>query len=94
MVMLRLLEAHCLPILAYGIEVVTVADRDDKRHMRVAYNAIFRKLFNYSYRESVTDLQHMLCRPTWEELIEKRKGSFLKKISLLPNDSLARAICS
>lgn len=33
MVMLRLLEAHCLPILSYGVEVLHVTDRDDRRHM-------------------------------------------------------------
>ena len=93
-IMLRLIESHCVPVLSYAIEVINISDKKQSSKMRVAYNAIFRKLFNYSYRESVTDLQHMLCRPTWEELIEKRKGSFLKKISLLPNDSLARAICS
>ena len=62
--------------------------------MRAAYNAVFRKLFHYSYRESVTDLQHILFRPTWEELIEKHKSNFLKKFYLLPTDSLARAICT
>ena len=31
MVMLRLLEAHCIPILSYAIEVVHVRDRDDRR---------------------------------------------------------------
>ena len=28
MVMLTLLEAHCIPILSYGIEVLHVSDRD------------------------------------------------------------------
>ena len=42
MVRLRLLEAHCLPILTYGIEIVHVSNRDDRRQLRVAYNSIFR----------------------------------------------------
>ena len=30
-VMLQLLEAHCLPILTYAIDIVQVADRDERR---------------------------------------------------------------
>ena len=46
-VMLQLLESHCLPILTYGIETIYVANRNERRRMRVAYNAIFRKVFDY-----------------------------------------------
>ena len=79
MVMLRLLEAHCVPILTYAVETIHVVNRDDRRQMRVAYNAVYRKLFGYSYRESVTILQHSLKRFTWEELVEDRKGSFIER---------------
>ena len=37
MIMLRLLEAHRLPVLSYGIEVIHVINRDDRRQMRVAW---------------------------------------------------------
>ena len=57
MVMLRLMEAHCIPIRSYAIEVIHVRDRDERRKLRVAYNAVYRKLFGYHYRESVTQLQ-------------------------------------
>ena len=77
--MLRLLEAHCVPILSYAIEVLVVA-----------YNAVYRKMFGYSYRESVTLLQHTLNRPTWEELIHKRKADFQIRLRQCPIDSLAR----
>ena len=63
LVMLRLLEAHCLPILSYAIEVIHVADRDTQRKLRVAYNSIFRPIFRYRNSESVTELQHQLGRP-------------------------------
>ena len=89
-VMLRLLETHCLPILAYAIEVVQIADKRQTSKMRVAYNAIFRRLFNYSYRESVSELQHSLGRPTWEELTSKRKNNFMKRLVFLPSNSLVR----
>ena len=91
-VMLGLLESHCVPILTYGIEVVHVTDRKQKNKFRVAYNSIFRKLFNFSWRESVTDLQHELGRPTWEELVDKRKNNFRSKCNEFPMLSLVKAI--
>ena len=33
LVRLRLLEAHCLPILTYGIEIIHVSNRDDRRQL-------------------------------------------------------------
>ena len=93
-VMLRLIESHCVPVLSYAIEVIIVADRKQFSKMRAAYNSIYRKLFNYSYRESVTNLQHTLGRPTWEELIAKRKNNFLKNALLLPANSLVRIMCN
>ena len=57
MVMLRLLEAHCVPLLTYAIEIVHVSNRDERRQLRVAYNSLFRKLFHYRWSESVSALQ-------------------------------------
>ena len=39
-VLLRLLEAHCVPIITYAIETIHVMDQDEKRSLRVAYNSI------------------------------------------------------
>ena len=80
-VILQLLESHCLSILTYAIDVIVVANRDEQRRMRVAYNSLFRKVFNYRPWESVTDLQHALQRPTWEELVETRKERFHERLS-------------
>ena len=80
-VMLQLLESHCLSILTYAIEVIHVATSDERRRLRVAYNSLFRRTFNYRNWESVTDLQHALQRPTWEELLEKRRGRFHERLS-------------
>ena len=88
-VMLRLLETHCVPVLTYAIEVVDVINRDEKRSLRVAYNSIFRKLFSYRYSESVTALQAFLDRPTWEQLVEKRKTAFLNRMRSGNQDTLA-----
>ena len=79
MVLLRLLEAHCIPILTYGIESIHVADSDEKRSMRVAYNSVFRQIFGYRRYESVTALQHALGRPTCEELVDKMNLNFLQR---------------
>ena len=92
-VMLRLLEAHCVPILTYGIEVLYVKNPDVRRQLRVAYNSVFRKIFGYTKRQSVTDLQHTLNRLTWEELTEKRKTKFQKNQIHLSINSLVRAFC-
>ena len=81
MVMLQLLEVQCISILTYAIDVIHVADPDERRRLRVAYNSIFRKVFGYRDWESVTELQHALKRPTWEELIAKRTEKFARSIA-------------
>ena len=81
LVMLQLLEAHCVPILTYGIEIIHVTNTDTRRKLRVAYNAIFRKIFNYRYGESVRELQAFLERPTWEKLVEDRCNRFQSNLA-------------
>ena len=93
MVLLQLIETHCVSILTYAIEIVDVANRDEKRSMRVAYNSIYRKLFGYRTFESVTNLQHSLGRYTWEELVESKHAGFLKRARLCDVDTLVRAFC-
>ena len=93
-VMLRLLESQCVPILSYGMEVLHVRDVDERRQLRVAYNSVFRKLFGYSRRESVTKLQETLNRPTWEQLTERRKRCFGNHQIWLSQNPLVRAFSS
>ena len=90
--MLRLLEIRCVPTLTYGIEIVHVSNRDERRQLRVAYNSIFRRLFGYRWSESVTALQQFLSRPTWEQLIEKRHLKFTNRLSALDSRNLAHAL--
>ena len=82
--MLRLVETHCVPLLTFAIEVIHVANRDERRQLRVAYNSVFRKIFGYRWSESVTALQHFLNCPTWEELVERRRLGFLARIASHP----------
>ena len=74
--MLHFLESHYILIFTYGIEVAYVANVDTRRKLRIAYNAVFRKIFHYRYYDSVRELQAFLNRPTWEELVEKRVLKF------------------
>ena len=91
LLMLRLIETHCIPILTYAIEVITVLDRDARRQLRVAYNSVFRRIFNYRSWQSVSELQTFLSRPTWEELVDKRINKFYHAIQ---NDTLLSVLFS
>ena len=86
--MLRLVEAHCVPLLTYAIEVLHVSNPRECYKMRVAYNSLFRTIFRYRYFDSVRELQGFLSKPTWEELVEKRKTSFMNKLRSFPADSI------
>ena len=87
MVMLQLIETHCIPLLTYAIEVVNVQNRDERRQLRVC-----RKIFNYRRSESVTALQEFLQRPTWEQLVEKRQSGFYNRLRTSTSDTLARRL--
>ena len=76
LLMLELVESHCISILTYGIEVISVANRDKRRQLRVAYNSVFRRIFGYRRFQSVRELQSCLGRPTWEELLDRRVKKF------------------
>ena len=88
MILLRLIESHCVPILTYGIEITHIANRDEARSLRVAYNAIFRRIFGYRLFESVSNLQRSLGRKTWEELTESRRNGFIHRSQIAETDSL------
>ena len=87
-VMLRLVESHCVPLLTYAIEVVFVVNRDERRQLRVAYNSLFRRIFGYRWSESVSALQSFLGRPTWEQLVEKRRANFVARIRTADSSTL------
>ena len=74
------LESHCVSLLIYAIEVTHVSNRDERRQLWVAYNSLFRKLFNNIWSESDTALQTFLKHSTWEQLVDKRRNSFHKRI--------------
>ena len=89
MVMLKLIESHCIPLLTYAIEVIHVVNRDDRRQLRVAYNSVFRKIFGFRWSQSVSALQTFLGRLTWEQLVEKRRNSFHACIRRVGSNTLS-----
>ena len=78
--MLHLVETHCVPILTFTIEMIHVSNRNECRQLRVAYNSLFRKIFQHRWTESVSALQAFLERPTWEQLTVKRRKNFVQRI--------------
>ena len=54
---------------------------------------LVRKLFGYRYFESVTNLQHALGRPTWEELVQRRQDSFISRARSCDPVMLVGAFC-
>ena len=87
LIMLRLIEAHCIPILTYGMEVSHFNDRRERSKIRAAYNSVFRRIFGYRQFESVTQLQLSLARPTWEMMIEERTIGFYQRLASCSADS-------
>ena len=70
---------------------MSATERSESRS-DAAYNAIFRKIFRYAYWESVTNLQHVLGRLTWEELTEKRQTKFMSQCRLFDENTLVRVL--
>ena len=87
LIMLRLVESHCIPILTYAMELSHLSDARENSKMRAAYNSLFRKIFGYRTFESVTELQLNLARPTWEMLMENMRSAFYARLALCKADS-------
>ena len=85
--MLHLVEAHCVPILTYAIEIAHISDARERSKIRAAYNFLFRKIFGYRRIESVTELQLSLGRPRWELLVDKMRVGFYERLSKCTADS-------
>ena len=74
-----------------GVELFSCLKSEEIHRLRVAYNALFRSIFGFRLRDSVRELQGLLERPTFEELIEGRTGNFRNKLSCSDN-CIVRAI--
>ena len=74
-------------MLTDGIEISYFLDARDRSKIRAAYNSLFRRIFGYRTRESVTNLQLTLARPTWEMLVWQRKKNFYDRLATCAADS-------
>ena len=84
--------AHCAPILTYGIEVIKISNKS-RQLMKVAYNAIFRRVLRYRRNEGVADVQNYFGYSDWETLCAERQKKFFKRLQVREN-SLIRSLLS
>ena len=60
--------------------VASVSNAQTSRQLRVAYNSVFCRIFNYGPWQSVKEFQGFLLRPTWKELVEKHTKMFFDNL--------------
>jgi len=86
---LYLIQTYCLPSLLYSCETWYLSSCDEK-HVDVAWNNAFRKIFNANWYESVKPLQYYCsCLPV-SILLPMKKLLFLKKMLCSVNMILCR----
>ena len=76
---LKLVEAHCLPILLYAIESLNLS-RVDLAEINSWWNSVYRKIFNFNKWESVKQLICLLGRLDVLHLENIRRIHFIKKM--------------
>jgi exonuclease III len=79
LVMLQLMESHCLPILLYAIECTCMAN-NDLRILNSWWNSVYRRIFNYHKWESVKELICYLGRLDLIHLTNLRQLNFIKRM--------------
>jgi hypothetical protein len=76
---IHLIKTYCLPSLLYGCETWTIRPLE-LRSINVAWNNVFRRIFNACWRESVRPLQfYNQCLPA-TYLIDQRRLLFWKNM--------------
>lgn len=74
---LHLLESYCLPILTYA--TVSISLRNDQIHdLNVAWNSVYRKLFNYHKWESVKPIMIGLGKLDFKHIRVKLMFNFFR----------------
>jgi len=81
MVKLQLMESHCLPILLYAIESLSLSN-DQMSELNSCWNSVYRKIFSYNKWESVRVLICMLGRLDLHHIVNLRRLSFVKRMSV------------
>ena len=75
---LKLVEAHCLPILLYAIESLNL-NRVDLAEINSWWNSVYRKIFHFNKWESVKQLICLLGRLDVLHMENVRRIHFIKK---------------
>lgn len=86
-VKLDLLEKHCLPILMYAIESITLS-KVQLKELNSWLNSVYRRIFGYNKWESVKELILMLGRLDLFHMVNMRQVMFIKRLSNSDNYSM------
>lgn len=86
LVVLQLMESHCLPILLYAIESVNMGS-NDLRMLNSWWNSVYRRIFNYHKWESVKELICYLGRLDVVHLANLRQVHFIKRMIINAGDN-------
>jgi hypothetical protein len=87
MVKLFLCEVHCLPIIMYSLESLSLLNAQ-LRDLNSWWNSVYRKIFSYNKWESVSELIFMLDRLDLITLYRVRKAKFISSLHCSPNSVL------
>jgi hypothetical protein len=87
MAKLYLTEAHCLPIIMYSLESLSLQNTQ-LRDINFWWNSIYREIFNYNKWESVGNLMFELGRLDFMSLYSIRKAKFVVNLCVSTNSTL------
>jgi hypothetical protein len=87
MVKLFLCEVHCLLIIMYSLESLSLLNAQ-LRDLNSWWNSVYRKIFSYNKWESVSELIFMLDRLDLITLYRVRKAKFISSLHCSPNSVL------
>jgi hypothetical protein len=87
MVKLFLCEVHCLPIIMYSLESLSLLNVQ-LRDLNSWWNSVYQKIFSYSKWESVSELIFLLDRLDLITLYRDRKTKFISSLHCSPNSVL------
>ena len=89
-VVMHLIKAKCLPVLLYGLRVCPV-NLSDMHSLEFTVKHILIKLFCVYYSVIIDSYMPSFRLATVSELVDKRKNSFLLKLSI--QDNLLCTVC-
>jgi hypothetical protein len=88
---LYLSEAHCLPIIIYSLESLSLQNAQ-LRNINSWWYSVFRKIFNYNKWESVGELMFELGHLDFMSLYFIGKAKFLVDLCVSTNSTLRSVI--